>query len=118
MLLTACASHVLPGQSNMRSFSSSLAVHQAHVLVEEVNKSTQNKSTRNRNVTNFCQVLTSSGKSNKVYCPSFNHKNFIGAILNKVLTVICEVESRAQRCLSRAGEGAGTALCAQAGMPI
>ncbi len=34
-----------------------------------------------------------------------NNKHFIGAILNKVLTVIPEAESRVQRCLSRAVRG-------------
>ncbi len=50
----------------MQSFRSSLAINPAHVLIEEVNKSTRNKSTRNRNALNFCLVLASLGKLNKV----------------------------------------------------
>ncbi len=42
MLLTACASHSSTRQSNVW-FRSSLAVNTAHVLIKEVNKSTQNK---------------------------------------------------------------------------
>ncbi len=41
MLLTACTSHSATQQSNVMFFSRSLAVNQAHVLLEEVNKSHQ-----------------------------------------------------------------------------
>ncbi len=78
------------------------------MLIEEVNKSTGNKYTRNKNATNIYLVLASLGKFNKVKCPSFTKqkqqkKHFIGAILNKVLTAIPGAESTAQRCLG--GEG-------------
>ncbi len=62
--------------------SSSLVINP---LVEEVNKSTQNKSARNRNAINLCLVLASLGKFNKVNCPSFpwkkKKKHLIGVIL-------------------------------------
>ncbi len=64
ILLTACASHSSTYKSNMLSLSSSLAVNSAHVLIE-VNKSTWNKSTRNRTTINFCLVLASLGKFKK-----------------------------------------------------
>ncbi len=69
MLLTAHASNSSTGQSNMRPFKSSLAINPTHVLTEEVNKST-----RNRNALNFCLLLASLGKFNKVNCPSFTQK--------------------------------------------
>ncbi len=111
----------------MRFFNSSLAVYPSCVLIEEVKKSTWNKSTRNRKAINFCLVLTSLEKFHKFNCPSLTpkkrkkekqKKSLIGAISNKVLTVIPEAESREQQCLSRAEEEAGQALCARAGMPI
>ncbi len=73
----------------MRSFSNSLAVNPAHVHVEEVNTSTQNKSIRNMNALKFCLVLASLGKFNIVNCSSFTppKKHCIGAISNKVLAV-------------------------------
>ncbi len=54
------------------------------------------------NVINFCLVLSSLGKFNKVNCLSFTRnkqtkKHFIGAISNKVLTVIREAESKSQQ---------------------
>ncbi len=80
----------------MQSFSSNLAVNPAHLLVKEVNKSKLNKSTRNRNTINFCLVLAPLGKFNKVNCSSFTppKKHLIGAILNILLTLIPEAETR------------------------
>ncbi len=79
---------------------SSLAFNPVHVLIKEVKKSTRNEFTRNRNALTFCLVLAfiHLGEKNKT-------KQFIGAILNKVLTVIPEAESRVHQCLRRAGEG-------------
>ncbi len=57
------------------SFSSSLAINPAHALIEEVNKSTWNKSSRNRNALKFYLVLSFLGKFNKVNCPSVTRKN-------------------------------------------
>ncbi len=72
MLLTTFASHSSTGESNVLSFSSSLAVNPAHVFVEEIKKSTQNKSTRNGSAINFCLLLASLGKFNKVNFLSCN----------------------------------------------
>ncbi len=80
-----------------------------------MNKSTQRifsfigQETGTTNAINFCLVLAALGKLKKVKCPPFTRKkHFTGAILNKG---IHEAESRAQQCLSRVGEEAGTALC-------
>ncbi len=81
--------------------------------VKEVNKSTWNKSSRNRNALKFYLVLSFLGKFNKVNCPSVIRKNKLyWSHLEQSATVIYEAESRVQQCLSIAGEGAGTALCA------
>ncbi len=89
------------------------------MLIEKVNKSTHNKSTRNRIAINFCLVLASLGKEGKeVNRPSFSQKTLCGAISNEVLTVIREAESKVQPCLSGAGEGAGRGLGACTDMPI
>ncbi len=71
----------------MRSYSSSLAFNSAHVLmlrkkIKPHGINPQEKGTKAKSIS------------------------------NKVLTVIREAESRAQQCLSRVGEGTGTALCA------
>ncbi len=98
MLLTAHASHSSTQQNNGRSFGSILVVTSAHVLVKEVNKSTWNKSTRNRNALNICLVFASLGKFDKINCPSYTQtkkKIFIGAISNKMLIVICDAGSPA-----------------------
>ncbi len=99
MLPTACASHSSTGQSNVRSFGSSLAVNPAHAYVEEVNKSTWNNSTRNRNILNICLVLASLRKFSKVNCPLFTRKKTKTTLYWSHLeqfAVIRETESRMQ----------------------
>ncbi len=84
MLLTVCSSDYSTWQSNigtMPSFSSSLAVNPARVvMLKKVNKSMRNKSKRKRFTIIFCLVLT--------FCDILGKKNHLnGAISNKVLTV-------------------------------
>ncbi len=91
------------------------------------------KFNKNRNIINFRLVLASLGKFNKVECASFTqktnkqenpqnktdththththtHKTLYRSHLKQ--SADCNPRSRVQWCLSRAGEGAGTALCA------
>ncbi len=97
MLLTAHTSLSSTQQSNMWSFSSSLAINPAHVLTKERDKSIRNKSTRNRNVLNFCLVLATSGKFNEVTVLHSPEKTLYWSHLKQSLDkVIHEAESRAQ----------------------
>ncbi len=94
------------------SFSSSLAVSPAYVLMLRKQLNPHGKDSQETNAINFCLVLASLGKFKKINGLSFTKKtHFIGAIWNKILIVIRKAESRA-------GEGPDKALCAQAGMFI
>ncbi len=105
-----------------QSFSSRLAINPAHVLMLRKWRELTHtwvffvSCPRNRNGINFCVVLACLGKLNKVNLPSlacFIHlKKTLYLSHLEQLGVIHEAESRVQQCPSRAGEEAGTALCA------